>query len=54
MEGSGVLTPVFGFLIDRFGFHTTFTTAGAAVFIVTVACGLLLLGHRMQRPARMN
>lgn len=42
MEGSGVLAPVMGFLIDRFGFYTSFTTAGAVLFVTTLVCSLWL------------
>jgi len=46
MEGSGVLTPVIGYLIDNFGFYTTFTAAGVAMVIVTIACSTFLWGGR--------
>ncbi|MBW1775812.1 MAG: MFS transporter [Deltaproteobacteria bacterium] len=36
LEGSGILTPVMGFLIDRYGFDTTFTMSGAALFVLTL------------------
>ncbi|MBN1472047.1 MAG: MFS transporter [Syntrophaceae bacterium] len=36
MEGGGVLTPVMGFLIDRYGFQNSFTVAAAAILIVTL------------------
>lgn len=45
-EGSGVLTPVVGYLIDRLGFHPSFTIASAALFTMTVGCSLLLRGTR--------
>ena len=45
-EGSGVLTPVMGYLIDRLGFYPSFTIASAALFTVTLACSLLLWGSR--------
>jgi MFS family permease len=44
MEGSGVLTPVVGNLVDRFGFHTAFTMAAAAVVVVTLVCSIWLWG----------
>ncbi|MBA7493241.1 putative sulfoacetate transporter SauU [subsurface metagenome] len=46
LEGSGVLTPVIGYLIDQFGFYLSFTIAGAAVVVVTFACAILLWGGR--------
>ena len=46
MEGSGVLTPVVGNLIDRFGFHTAFSMAAAAVMAVTLVCSIWLWGNR--------
>lgn len=45
-EGSGVLTPVMGYLIDRLGFYPSFTIASAALFTVTLACSLLLWRSR--------
>jgi MFS family permease len=46
MEGSGLLTPVVGYLIDHFGFYTSFSIAGAAVLLVTFLCSLWLRGTR--------
>jgi len=46
MEGGGILTPVLGFLIDRFGFYFSFTIAGAALVAVTLACSMFLRGSR--------
>jgi len=42
MEGGGILTPLLGYGIDRLGFPTAFTIAGAAVLTVTLICALLL------------
>jgi predicted MFS family arabinose efflux permease len=42
MEGSGVLAPVFGYLIDRFGFEVAFAAGGVALFAVAIACVLVL------------
>ncbi len=42
MEGGGVLTPILGFLIDRFGFYTSFTIAGAVIVAVTLLCSIWL------------
>ncbi len=46
MEGSGVLTPVIGYLIDQFGFYISFTIAGATVVVVTLAAWILLWGSQ--------
>jgi len=46
MEGGGILTPVLGFLIDRFGFYFSFTIAGAVLVAVTLACSMFLRGSR--------
>jgi len=45
-EGSGVLTPAMGYLIDRLGFYRSFTIASAALFTVTLGCSLLLWDSR--------
>ncbi len=46
MEGSGILTPVMGYLIDQFGFYTSFTIAGAALLTITLICSIFLRGSR--------
>jgi len=46
MEGSGVLTPAIGYLVDRFGFHTAFTVTAIAVLVVTSACSVWLRNNR--------
>jgi len=46
MEGGGILTPVMGYLIDNFGFSTSFTIAGAVVLGVTLVCSIFLWGDR--------
>lgn len=48
MEGTGMLAPVVGFLIDRFGFAVAFAASGIALFIVTVVCAAVL-GRRHSR-----
>jgi MFS family permease len=49
-EGSGILTPAMGYLIDRLGFYYSFTIAGLALVVVTVSCSIfLLLGGRPKR-----
>jgi len=44
MEGGGVLTPVMGYLVDHFGFYSTFIIAGIALVIVTLTCSIFLWG----------
>ena len=46
VEGGAVLTPVMGYLIDRFGFYSSFTIAGIAVVVVTLICSVFLWGRR--------
>jgi len=45
-EMAGLLTPVMGYLIDRFGFYSSFTIATAILAPVTVVCSLLLWRNR--------
>jgi len=46
MESGGVLTPVMGYVVDRFGFYFSFTIAGAFVVVVTLACSLWIRNTR--------
>ena len=46
MEGSGIVTPVMGYLIDQLGFYLSFTIAGAAVLAITLICSIWLWGSR--------
>lgn len=46
MESGGLLTPVMGNLIDRFGFYPSFSLAGAAIFTVTLIGSVWLWGKR--------
>lgn len=46
MESGGLLTPVMGNLIDRFGFSPSFSMAGAILFSVTLICSFWLWGNR--------
>ncbi len=46
MEGGGLLTPVMGYLIDNFGFYTSFSIAGAIILGVTFICSIFLWGDR--------
>jgi MFS family permease len=47
LEGSGILTPVIGFMIDRFGFDATFAIAGISLLFLTLFCGVLILGRSL-------
>ena len=40
--GPGLLMPVMGYLIDQFGFSTSFTVIGAALVAVTLGCAAFL------------
>jgi len=42
MEGTGILTPVLGYLIDHFGFHTSFTIGSAAILATLIVCSSIL------------
>jgi len=42
MEAGGILAPVMGSCIDRFGFYSSFTVAGIAVVVVALVCGIIL------------
>ena len=46
MEGAGVLTPVVGYLIDQFGFQSSFTIVAVAMIAVNLVCSVLLWGSR--------
>jgi predicted MFS family arabinose efflux permease len=46
MEMGAVLAPVMGRLIDRFGFYTSFTIAAAFIFVVALACSVVLWRNR--------
>jgi hypothetical protein len=41
-----MLTPVVGYLIDHFGFYSTFSIGGLAVLVVTLVCSFWLVGKR--------
>lgn len=43
MEGSGVLAPVVGYLIDHYGFHMSFLLSGAGLLAVAAVCAAILL-----------
>ncbi len=42
MEGTGVLTPLLGYSIDHFGFHTSFAISSAAIVAILVICSSIL------------
>ena len=46
MEAGGLLTPIMGSFIERFGFYSSFTIAGAALLAVTLLCSVFLWGSR--------
>ena len=46
MEGNGVLTPVIGYLIDRFDFYTSFNLVSGSVLAVSLAGFLFFLAGR--------
>ena len=48
MEAGAVFAPIMGFLIDRFGFHTSFSIGSIAVMVVTVICAGFLWRSREQ------
>ena len=43
IEGSAILMPIVGFLIDRRGFYYSFMAAGAGLLAVALVCSLMLL-----------
>ena len=45
-EGSGLLTPVIGILIDRFGFSLSFAMASVAMAAIAVLCSIFLWKYR--------
>jgi predicted MFS family arabinose efflux permease len=46
-EGGGVLTPVMGFLIDRFGFQFSFSMIAALAIVVALVCWIWMRGNRL-------
>ncbi len=46
MEGSGVLAPVVGLLIDNFGFRTAFLVSGTMLLLIAGLCAVILRGSR--------
>ncbi len=50
IEGGAVLTPVTGYLIDRFGFYSSFTIAAIAIVTVTLICSVFLRSKQDRLP----
>jgi MFS family permease len=48
-EGGAIMTPVVGYMIDRFGFTAAFGLAGGAVFLMTLVCSFWLWEESKQR-----
>jgi predicted MFS family arabinose efflux permease len=46
-EGGGVLTPVMGFLIDRFGFQSSFSIVAALAIVVVLVCWIWMRSKRL-------
>ena len=46
IEGGGILTPVMGHLIDKYGFYTSFTISSIILLAVSIACSIFLWGSR--------
>ncbi|MFC1903439.1 MFS transporter [Chloroflexota bacterium] len=44
--GPGIIAPLIGYLIDHYGFHTSFSIVGATVVVVTLVCTALLWGSK--------
>jgi len=42
MEGTGLLTPLLGYLIDQYGFYLSFTISGLTLVAVTLLCAIFL------------
>jgi len=49
METGGLFTPFLGKLIDKFGFYTSFSLAGAALFTITLICSFWFWDNRKSR-----
>jgi len=46
MEGTGILTPALGYIIDHFGFHTSFTISSTAIIATIIVCSAILWRSR--------
>ena len=40
--GPGIITPVIGYIIDRYSFYAGFTVVGVALVVLTLGCATLL------------
>jgi len=46
MESGGIVTPVMGYMIDRFGFYLSFTILGVSLLLVTLICAFFIWGDQ--------
>ena len=44
--GAGIIAPILGYLIDHYGFYTSFSIVGAAVTALTIICVAFLWGSQ--------
>jgi len=44
--GPGIIMPILGFLFDQYGFNTSFTIVGSALFTIVLFCSVLLWENR--------
>jgi len=44
--GPGLIMPLIGYLIDNYGYYTSFNAVGAAMAAVTIGCFLFLRASR--------
>jgi sugar phosphate permease len=44
--GPGITAPVIGYLIDHYGFYTSFSILGATIIMITIVCIAFLWGSR--------
>jgi MFS family permease len=47
--GSGAITPLLGYIIDHFGFSSSFTIVGVALIVVSLTCSIWLWGKVTHR-----
>jgi len=45
-RGGPAIAPAIGYLIDRYGFYTTFSVVGVALLAITIVCAIFLWGSR--------
>lgn len=45
-RGGPAIAPLIGYLIDHYGFHTSFSVVGVTMFAVTLICAIFLRGSR--------